>query len=295
MKALITGAKGQLGRELCRTAPDHVAIAAFTHQELDIADEGAVARAVADIRPDVIVNAAAFTAVDRAETEREAAFAANATGARNVARAAANNQAWLIHLSTDFVFDGGASRPYPPNAEPNPLNVYGASKLTGEEQVRKEAGAGCLILRASWVYGSGGHNFAKTMLRLMNERDQVNVVADQVSGPTWTRPLAEVIWQAAEKRLTGLHHWSDAGVASWYDFAVAIQDVGLELGLLDRRFPVRPIATEDYPTPAHRPPYSVLDSSELREMLNVTPAHWRESLRGMLRELKEQIGCEDSS
>ncbi len=213
MKALITGAKGQLGRELCRTAPDHVAIAAFTHQELDIADEEAVARAVADIRPDVIVNAAAFTAVDRAETEREAAFAANATGARNVARAAANNRAWLV----------------------------------------------------------------------------------QVSGPTWTRPLAEVIWQAAEKRLTGLHHWSDAGVASWYDFAVAIQDVGLELGLLDRRFPVRPIATEDYPTPAHRPSYSVLDSSELREMLNVTPAHWRESLRGMLRELKEQIGCEDSS
>jgi dTDP-4-dehydrorhamnose reductase len=284
-----------LGRELCSTAPAAVELGALEHGALDVCHEAAVARAVADFQPDVILNAAAFTAVDRAEQESDAAFAINATGAENIARAAAGCGAWLAHVSTDFVFDGHAFRPYPPDAETAPLGVYGASKLAGEQAVRQQAGDHWFIVRTSWLYGAHGHNFVKTMLRLMAERDLVGVVADQVGGPTWTRPLAEAIWRAAERRVTGLHHWSDAGVASWYDLAVAVQEEAWALGLLDRRVPVRGIATEDYPTPARRPHYSVLDSSALRQAIDITPAHWRESLRGMLQQVKEQAGCANSS
>ncbi len=294
MKALITGASGQLGWDLRRTAAKDVAVAAFSRQELDIADAQAVARAVTDFGPDVILNAAAFTAVDRAETEHEATFAVNAVGAGNVARAAAANGAFLVHVSTDFVFDGAATRPYPPDASTSPVGVYGTSKVAGEERVRQEARETSLILRTSWLYGSQGHNFVKTMLRIMGERDEVKVVADQVGAPTWTQSLADVIWGAAARKVTGVHHWSDAGVASWYDFAVAIQEKALELGLLRRRVPVHPIASEDYPTPARRPHYSVLDTSAMRDALGVSPRHWHESLGDMLEELKEQIGCGDS-
>lgn len=294
MKVLITGASGQLGWELRRAAPQDAAVAAFSRQELDIADAPAVARAVTDFGPEVILNAAAFTAVDRAETEPEAAFAVNAVGAGNVARAAAAGGAFLVHVSTDFVFDGAAVRPYPPDAGTNPLGVYGTSKVAGEERVRQEAGETSLILRSSWLYGSQGHNFVKTMLRVMGERDQVKVVADQMGAPTWTRSLADTIWAAAAGKLTGVHHWSDAGVASWYDFAVAIQEKALDLGLLRRRVPVHAIASEDYPTPARRPRYSVLDTSALRDALGVSPRHWQISLGDMLKELKERVGCGDS-
>ena len=294
MRVLITGASGQLGWELRRAAPRDAAVAAFSRQELDIADAPAVARAVTDFGPEVILNAAAFTAVDRAETEPEAAFAVNAVGAGNVARAAAAGGAFLVHVSTDFVFDGAAARPYPPDAGTNPLGVNGTRKVAGEERVRQEAGETSLILRSSWLYGSQGHNFVKTMLRVMGERDQVKVVADQMGAPTWTRSLAEVIWAAAAGKLTGVHHWSDAGVASWYDFAVAIQEKALEIGLLRRRVPVHAIASEDYPTPARRPRYSVLDTSALRDAPGVSPRHWQISLGDMLKELKEQVGCGDS-
>ena len=294
MRVLITGASGQLGWALRRAAPKDAAVAAFSRQELDIADAPAVARAVTDFGPEVILNAAAFTAVDRAETEPEAAFAVNAVGAGNVARAAAAGGAFLVHVSTDFVFDGAAVRPYPPDAGTNPLGVYGTSKVAGEERVRQEAGETSLILRSSWLYGSQGHNFVKTMLRVMGERDQVKVVADQMGAPTWTRSLADAIWAAAAEKLTGVHHWSDAGVASWYDFAVAIQEKALEIGLLRRRVPVHAIASEDYPTAARRPRYSVLDTSALRDALGVSPRHWQISLGDMLKELKEQVGCGDS-
>lgn len=294
MKVLITGASGQLGRELRRTAPKHVTVAALSRQELDITDAQAVVRAVTDLGPDVILNAAAFTAVDRAESEHEAAFAANAVGAGNVARAAAANGAFLVHVSTDFVFDGEAGRPYPADAGTSPVNLYGTSKFAGEEQVHQEARETSLILRTSWLYGSHGSNFVKTMLRVMGERDEVKVVADQVGAPTWTHSLADVIWVAAAGRLTGVHHWSDAGVASWYDFALAIQDKALELGLLRRRVPVHPIASADYPTLARRPHYSVLDTRAMRDALGMSPRHWRDSLGDMLEELKGQIECEDS-
>lgn len=294
MKVLVAGASGQLGRDLCRAAPERTALVALSHGDLDIVDAAAVARAVSEARPDVVFNAAAYTAVDRAEAEREKAFAVNAEGAANLARAAAANGAWLAHFSTQLVFDGGACRPYVAADRANPLCVYGASKFAGEERVRAEAGENALVVRTTWLYGVHGHNFVKTMLGLMAEREELAVVADQVSTPTCTRSLAEVAWRAAVQKLTGVHHWSDAGVASRYDFAVAIQEEALALGWLERRIPVRPIASEDYPTPARRPHYSVLDWRGLAAAVGASPRHWRESLRDMLRELKERQGCDDS-
>jgi len=294
VKALITGAEGQLGRELCRTVPAGMSVTACSRRALDIADADMANRVVSEVKPDIVINAAAYTAVDRAEKEREAAFAVNAVGAGNVARAAKAEGAWLLHVSTDFVFDGAASRAYAPDSRPGPLSVYGQSKLQGEERVREAAPDSSLIVRTSWVYSAHGANFVKTMLRLMNERDSLGVVADQVGAPTWARRLAEVIWRAAAIRMVGVQHWSDAGVASWYDFAVAIQEEALPLGLVARKAAVRPIATAEYPTPARRPQFSVLDSSALRNAIGIEPIHWRANLRAMLHELKVQTACDDS-
>ncbi len=295
MRALITGAGGQLGWALRRAAPTDAAITALERGALDITVAGAVNDAVAQHRPDVILNGAAYTAVDKAEQDREAAFATNELGAANLARAAAACGAWLAHVSTDFVFDGRSPRPYKPDAQANPLNVYGASKLAGERHVLAVREAGFLVLRTSWLYGARGRNFVTTMVRLMRERERLDVVADQVGTPTWAKTLAEAVWRAAGQRAAGVLHWSDAGVASWYDFAVAIQEEASAIGLLERAVPIHPIATDDCPTPARRPPYSVLETSATRAALGMPASHWRVNLRRMLRELKDQVECADSS
>lgn len=286
MKVLLTGAGGQLGWELQRTVPEGVAVVALGSRELDITDQEAVARVVADEGPAVIINAAAYTAVDRAEAESERAFLVNAQGPAHLARAAREGGARLIHLSTDFLFDGLQSTPYLPTDRPNPLGVYGQSKLAGEEQVLAIGkGADTAIIRTAWVYSSHGHNFVKTMLRLMAERDELGVICDQIGTPTWARNLAQVVWSAVVSGLTGVHHCTDAGVASWYDFAMAIMEEAQAVGLLSRSPRVRPIPTSAYPLPARRPPYSVLDKSSLWQALALTPEHWRVSLRKMLKEM----------
>jgi dTDP-4-dehydrorhamnose reductase len=285
MKVLITGAGGQLGYELARTTPEDVNCLLLDRPLLDITDAEAVMRMLINERPAVVINAAAYTAVDKAEIERERAYAINAQGADNLAQAAAEANAYLVHLSTDFVFDGQAARPYVPQAEPAPLSVYGASKLEGEFRVRAVLGNQALILRTAWVYSCHGHNFVKTMLRLMREREELSVVADQIGTPTWANALAQSIWRAIARRTTGVHHWTDAGVASWYDFAIAIATKAHILGLIERLPRVRPIRTEDYPTPAKRPFYSVLDKTSTYDALEQMPMHWTESLDLMLREL----------
>lgn len=287
MKALIVGAGGQAGRELRRAAPAAVELHCLDRQALDITDAAAVARTVAAVRPDLLINGAAYTAVDRAESEREAAFAVNAHGAGNLAKAASQAGARLLHLSTDFVFDGARSSPYHPDDPPNPLGVYGASKLAGELAVREHQPA-ALIVRTGWLYAAHGHNFVRTILRLLGEREELRVVADQVGTPTWAASLAAALWAAAARpELRGLYHFSDAGVASWYDFAVAIQEEGLALGLLTRAIPITPIATTDYPTPARRPPYSVLDKGDAWRDFGLAGQHWRVGLRRMLKELQD--------
>ena len=286
MKVLITGAAGQVGRSLARTAADAAQLLPVSHKDLDIADSDAVLAYVGKHTPDVIINAAAHTAVDRAESEPQLAERVNADGPRHLAAAAREVGARLIHISTDFVFDGTASVPYRPETATAPLSVYGRTKLAGERAVLETLPGRAVIVRTAWVYAAEGSNFVRTMLRVMNANGAVRVVADQVGTPTAAVSLAETLWKiVAEPQVTGIHHWTDAGVASWYDFAVAIAEEGAALNLVPPTVTVTPIATADYPTPARRPAYSVLDKSSLARH-GLVPDHWRRRLRNVLGEMK---------
>lgn len=281
MKALIVGGKGQLGRGLAATVPAGIEIVSHDVDTLDITDAGAVDALVAATAPDLILNAAAYTAVDKAESEEALAHAVNATAVGILAGAARRAGARFVHVSTDFVFDGRSGVPYAPDATPNPLGVYGRTKLAGEHA----AGPDALIVRTAWVYAPTGGNFVRTMLRLMAQHPQVRVVADQIGTPTYAPGLAAALWTMAGRGVTGLHHYTDAGAASWYDFAVAIQEEALAAGLLDRAVPVIPITTADFPTPAVRPSYSVLDKSSTFAALGGPTPHWRANLRTMMGEI----------
>jgi dTDP-4-dehydrorhamnose reductase len=285
MKALITGAGGQLATELVANPPPGWSVEAISEVDLDIRDAAAVGVAVTISAPDLILNAAAYTAVDRAETESDLAWSVNRDGAANLARAAAEAGARFAHVSTDFVFDGRASRAYRPADAPAPLGVYGASKLAGEIAVA-EAVPGALILRTAWVYSPHGGNFLKTMLRLMATRGEVRVVADQIGTPTSATTLATALWGLALAGAEGIHHHTDAGVASWYDFAQAIGEDAHAAGLLENPPKVTPIATEDYPTPAERPAFSVLDKSSTWAVLGGPSAHWRPVMRDVLGRMR---------
>jgi dTDP-4-dehydrorhamnose reductase len=279
MKALITGAGGQLGGALLAAVPDGWEAVGLGRSALDLTDPDGIARVVAQHAPNAVLNAAAYTAVDRAESEEDLAFAVNARAVGALAAAARSAGARLVHVSTDFVFDGSAPRAYRPDDPRRPLSAYGRSKAAGEDA----AGSDAIIVRTAWVYGAGGANFVNTMLRLMRTRDTIGVVADQIGAPTWAAGLAATVWGLTRRGESGMFHHSDAGVASWYDFAVAIQDEALALGMLERAIEIRPIATADYPTPAHRPAFSLLDSAATRAALGQAPVHWRANLRSMLR------------
>lgn len=293
IKVLLMGAKGQLGSELQATCPENVVLVATDRNTLDISQAAQISTALAEYQPNVIINAAAYTAVDKAESDAQNADAINHLAVKNLAQAVAEwnktqQQAiYLLHVSTDFVFDGQQSTPYAPTDTTNPQGVYGASKLAGEKAIQAYCpSAG--IVRTSWLYSVYGNNFVKTMLRLMAERDALGVVVEQVGSPTWTRTLAETLWQFAEQKPQGVFHCSDDGVASWYDFAVAIQEEASALGLLNKTVAITPLRTEQYPTPARRPAYSVMDKRSTEQQLDYTLPHWRDSLRKMLIELKQQ-------
>lgn len=305
MKVLITAKNGQLGWELNNTLSaenvaniENIEAIFLDSKKLDITNANAVIERISSFKPDFVINAAAYTAVDKAESDSDAAYKVNQQGAKNLALACKEIGAKLIHVSTDFVFDATKNTPYQPEDPTNPLGVYGASKLAGEEAVVEVLGADVSIIRTAWVYSTHGNNFVKTMLRLMAEKEQLGVVADQVGTPTNAKNLAKAIWQLVEKEHTdslsastninanaNIYHWTDLGTASWYDFAVAIQELGLANGLLQKPIAVNPIKASQYPTPAKRPAYSVLDTSALREKLNVTGEHWRTALNSMLKEL----------
>jgi dTDP-4-dehydrorhamnose reductase len=287
MKVLITGGGGQVGRALGASAPAGLKVVALRHGELDIGHENDVRSCLEAQRPDVLINAAAYTAVDRAEGEPEIAAIVNVRGPEYLARAARDLRVRLIHLSTDFVFDGMSSVPYRPDARTAPLSVYGATKRAGEEAVLRTLPDHSLVLRTAWVYAAEGHNFVLTMLRLMAANRGVRVVADQVGSPTAAHSVAGVLWAlVAHPELSGIHHWTDAGVASWYDFAVAVAEEGLAAGLLATEPRVVPIATSEYPTRARRPSYSVLDRSSLALALGAATLHWRKNLRVVIGEIK---------
>jgi len=285
MRVLITGSeRGQLYWELQRTQPTDATVISIENR-LDVTDAAAVQACVDEHKPDVVINAAAYTAVDKAETDTDNAYAVNETGVVNLANAANHCGAHLIHVSTDFVFGKSNASPFQTNAAVDPISVYGKSKLAGEQQLRSLMPDSSLLVRTAWVYSSHGNNFVKTMLRVMRERGEVGVIADQVGSPTWANSLARALWQGAKLRSSGVMHWTDAGVASWYDFAQAIMEEGLALGLLETPATVNPLRTDQYPTPAARPSYSVLELTSTWDALQMNAAHWRVELRNMMREL----------
>ncbi len=289
---------GQLGYALQASAPPILAgypleLILCSRSNLDLADPDACRTAVRNLSPDWILNAGAYTGVDQAESESERAFAINAEAPRAFAAALVDCGGRLLQLSTDFVFAGDQGHPYRPDQSRNTLGVYGASKASGEEAVEELMGTSGqgLILRTSWLIGPVGQNFALTMLRLHNELDQLRVVADQVGCPTSTVGLASACWRLIEIAQGGHSlplkcHWCDAGVASWYDVAYAIGELGQELDLIQSAAKVHPITTSDYLTPAPRPPYSLLDCTETRHALDLQPMHWRTSLQKVLLEVK---------
>jgi dTDP-4-dehydrorhamnose reductase len=284
-RVLITGAGGQVGLALRERAPRETVVIACGRSELDVTAPDDVRRVIAAARPAVVIHAAAYTGVDAAESDAAQAEAVNAGGTEHVVEAVRRVGARLVHLSTDFVFDGASGRPYAPDDRPAPLGVYGRTKLAGERAALGLADR-AVVVRTAWVYSRHGQNFVRRMLGLMRERDEVRVVSDQVGTPTWAHSLADAIWTAvARPALHGVLHWTDAGVASWYDFAAAIQEEAVALGLLDRAVPVRPITSAEYPTPARRPAHSVLAKEASWAALGRTPPHWRVNLRHMLAEL----------
>ena len=287
---LVTGAKGQVGRELVRRGAAHgLAVTGRTRQELDVADAAAVRAAIEEVRPVCVLNAAAYTAVDRAETEAAAARTANAAGPEALARACQAAGVPLFHLSTDYVFDGAKKTAWREEDATSPLGVYGRTKEEGERLVR----AACprhLIIRVSWVFSAHGHNFVKTMLRLAKERDEVRVVADQHGCPTPAAAIADALLATAGRLARGAeipwgtYHFAGAPPTTWHGFAREIFTQAAELLRLE---PPRlvPISTAAYPTPAQRPAWSVLDCAKIRRLLRIPQPDWRQGLRVVLAEM----------
>lgn len=271
---LVAGAQGQLGQAIVMLAPQDLQIIALNRAQLDITQAAQVDDALGHYKPQVVINAAAYTAVDKAESDVEQAFAINADGARHVAAAASRHGAWPIHISTDFVFAGQQCTPYSVDAPVAPLGAYGRSKAAGEQGVREASDGAASILRTAWVYGPVQQNFLRTMLRLLAERPQLRVVSDQLGTPTSTHSIARALFaMMAEDIGRGqILHWTDAGVASWFDFACAVRSAAVAVEGTRRWGTVAPIRTADYPTPAQRPAYSVLDPDV--ELAAAVPRPW---------------------
>jgi dTDP-4-dehydrorhamnose reductase len=283
MKILITGANGQLGQELMVVFKDSKhQLVALSHKDLDISNVENVANVLADIKPAIVINCAAYTAVDKAETESLKAYDINEKGAKNLAITCKKNSIKLIHISTDFVFDGRHSTPYVEIDSTNPLSVYGKSKLAGELVIQKENTAS-IIIRTSWLYSSFGANFLKTIVRLCGERDELGIVADQIGSPTYAYDLAIAIKSICESpnlaASSGVFHFSNQGVASWYDFAVCIAN---NIGAKTK---IAPITTSQYPTPAIRPHFSVLNTAKIKSTFDISIPHWQASVSICIKKL----------
>ncbi|MBN3948852.1 MAG: dTDP-4-dehydrorhamnose reductase [Nostoc sp. NMS7] len=286
---LLIGNNGQLGKELQQILPDYGNIISVARPTVDLAQPDTLRNVIRSKQPQIIINAAAYTAVDKAESEPELATAINATAPFILAQESQKLGAFLIHISTDYVFDGNGCRPYQETYTTNPLSVYGKTKLAGEEAIRVTC-AHHLILRTAWVYGIfGKSNFVKTMLQLGAERQELRVVADQIGSPTWAQDIATVIAEMIPRltpKISGTYHYTNSGVASWYDFAVAIFEEAQQLGFPLKVEHIVPITTAEYPTPARRPAYSVLACEKISVILGTYPPHWRQRLRQMLTDLK---------
>ncbi|MEH2338916.1 dTDP-4-dehydrorhamnose reductase [Nostoc sp.] len=286
---LLIGSNGQVGKEVQQILSSSGNIISVARPTVDLAQPDTLCSVIRSNQPQIIINAAAYTAVDKAESEPELATAINAIAPLIIAQESQKLGAFLIHISTDYVFDGNGYRPYLETDATNPLSIYGKTKLAGEEAIR-ETCAHHLILRTAWVYGTfGKNNFVKTMLRLGAERQELRVVADQIGSPTWAQDIATVIAQMIPQltpEISDTYHYTNSGVASWYDFAVAIFEEAQQLGFPLKVERIVPITTAEYPTPARRPNYSVLACGKISIFLGTYPSHWRQRLRQMLTDLK---------
>jgi len=283
MRIVVIGKSGQLAQEIGRLESN---IIFFGREDINIVDYAQMAKILDEYNIDSIINAAAYTAVDKAESDQQNAYDLNQTAVANLANYAKKHNCHLVHVSTDYVFGGDKGSPYKVEDSYHPQGVYGASKAAGEKAVLEIYPLASCILRTSWVYSTHGNNFVKTMLRLMAEKSELGVIDDQIGSPTWARYLAKACIYAIKHRVSGIYHWTDAGVASWYDFALAIQSLALEKGLLSKAIPIKPIPSSAYPTLAKRPHYSVLDKSNLASEFGCPmPIYWRDTLSEMLDEL----------
>lgn len=296
MKILLLGSNGQLGQELHRVLPLLGALKACGRNEVDLTDSGSIAAAIDVFQPDVIVNAAAYTAVDKAESERELAFKVNATAVAVLAEEAAKRNIWLIHYSTDYVFDGSSKHPYSETDQPRPINVYGESKLAGEKAI---ASSGCkhVIFRTTWVIGPDGHNFAKTILRLAIERESLNVIDDQFGVPTTPTLIAKITAAAIDATASstpwpsGLYHLAPHGKTSWFGIAQTLIQQAREqrLSLLVNESSLQPIETSEYPTPAKRPKNSLLNTNKLEQQLSFNLPEWKDHFLEVVDQIIKEI------
>jgi dTDP-4-dehydrorhamnose reductase len=291
MKVLVTGSAGQLGQDFCDVLRRQgVDLLAPDCEQMNFLQPESIREGIHAAAPQWVVNCAAYTQVDKAEQDRDQAFMINRDAARVLAESAQAVDAAVLHVSTDFVFSGQHGQPYLETDTTDPLSVYGQSKQEGEAAVLK-ACANSIVLRTAWLYGARGQNFVKTMLRLARERDELRVVADQVGAPTWTRDLADAMWQLMQQQQSGLFHYCNDGQASWYEFACAIVEQARMVGYPLKVAQVIPITTSEYPTPATRPAYSVLSSVKIQALLDKPIPHWRQSLGLMLKELQQCPAC----
>lgn len=304
MKILLTGKDGQVGWELQRALSSFDHVVSVGREGMDLADPDAIRRIVRDVRPDIILNPAAYTAVDKAESEPDLAMAVNGIAPGILAEEAKLLDAVLVHYSTDYVFDGSKPGAYTEDDAPNPQSVYGRTKLAGELAIRA---SGCrhLILRTSWVYGLHGGNFVKTVLRLAKERDELRIVADQYGAPTWARELANatmlalMAWQMSDwnEELGGTYHFTAGGRTSWHRYAEEIVRLArqYDAALAAKPLEIRAIATHEYPAPAKRPANSVLANDRIRETFGIALPEWQDSLAVCMRLIHERANSATSA
>jgi dTDP-4-dehydrorhamnose reductase len=284
---LLLGATGQLGRLVQTHVPENIRITGKTHQDCDITDTRSLNKLITKIRPDIVINCAAYTAVDKAESEPDRALSVNAEAPGNLSMLL-DPGAKFIHLSTDFVFSKHSTNPYKPGDKPDPISVYGISKLAGEKAILSQREQNSIILRVSWLYSATGSNFLTTMLRLMREGKDLNVIGDKFGTPTSAHRLTDIIWKLALSETdSGIYHWSDLGVISWYDFAVEILQQALQIGILNQAVKINNVSSEAYPTQAKRPSYSALDSRKTESVLGIKTSPWQEELHKVLALIKK--------
>jgi len=290
---LLIGSNGQVGTELKNTLlsnSNNYQVIAYARPEIDLNQPDNLRQIIRETNPEIIINAAAYTAVDKAESEPEIAHTVNAIAPQIIAEESQKLGSFLIHLSTDYVFNGNHNYPYQETDITNPLSVYGKTKLAGEIAIQKTCPNHHIIIRTAWVYGTyGKSNFVKTMLRLGQEKPEIRVVTDQIGSPTWSQDIAFTIQQIIPQltaEITGIYHYTNSGVASWYDFAIAIFEEAEKLGFPLKIEKIIPITTPEYPTPAKRPAYSILACDKISRILGTYPPHWRQRLRLMLKELQ---------